>query len=74
MKNIIIALKSIDKFQFIEQNKQTPTDIKICRGYLFVYSGVIINQLTIISTLNLHTLCGRLFLFSSNDREWQKIK
>ena len=32
MKNIIIALKSIDKFQFVEQNKQTPTDIKICRG------------------------------------------
>ena len=24
-----------DKFQFIEQNKQTPTDIEICRGYFF---------------------------------------
>ena len=74
MKNIIIALKSIDKFQFIEQNKQTPTDIKICRGYLFVYSGVIINQLTIISTLNLHTLCGRLFYFRAMAVNGKKIK
>ena len=63
MKNIIIALKSIDKFQFVEQNKQTPTDIKICRGYLFVYSGVIINQLTIISPLILHALAEGFFIF-----------
>ena len=29
--------KEVNKFQFIEQHKQTPTDLKICRGYLFVF-------------------------------------
>jgi hypothetical protein len=27
--------KQFSNFQFIEQNKQTPTDIEICRGYFF---------------------------------------
>ena len=35
MKNIIIALKSIDKFQFVEQNNRTPTDVSVGVNYLF---------------------------------------
>ena len=34
----------------------TPTDRKSVGGYLFVYSGAIIDQLTIISPLILHVL------------------
>ena len=30
-----------NKFQFIEQHKQTPTDLKICRGYLFLFGDSI---------------------------------
>ena len=37
--------------------------LKICRGYLFVYSGAIINQLPISSPLILHDLCLALFVF-----------
>ena len=36
--------------------------LKICRGYLFVYSGAIINQLPIYSPLILHALLSRPFL------------
>ena len=42
--------------------QQSPTDLKICRGYLFIYSGAIINQLTIISPLIVHALAPVLFI------------
>ena len=54
--------------------KATPDRLlKICRGYLFVYSGTIINQLIIISPLRVRALSSAVFYSSTFGRTDSRI-